>query len=40
MTRKRWVATLTALAIVAAATLTTAAVMNHGTARAASEDDS
>jgi sortase A len=40
MTRKRWVATLTALAIVVAATLTTAAVMNRGTARAASEDDS
>jgi sortase A len=40
MTRKRWIATLTALAIVVAATRTTAAVMNHGTARAASEDDS
>jgi sortase A len=40
MTRKRWIASLTALAIVIAAALTTAAMMNHGTAKAASEDDS
>jgi sortase A len=40
MTTKRWIASLTALAIVLAAALTTAAVMNHGTTRAATEDDS
>jgi sortase A len=39
MTRKRWIAAISALAIVAAAALTTAAVLNHGSARAA-EDDS
>src|SRR5689334_198884 len=40
MTKKRWIAALSALAILVAAALTTAAVMNRGTGRAASEDDS
>ncbi len=40
MTKKRWIATLAALAVVVAAALTSAAVLTHGTARAASEDDS
>ncbi len=38
MTRRRWFAAITALGIVAAAALTAAAVLNHGSARAA--DDS
>src|SRR5882757_8503573 len=40
MTKKRSIATLSALAIVIAAALSTAAVLNRGTARAAGEDDS
>jgi sortase A len=41
LTKTRWIAALTALAIVIAAALTTAAVMNHGdSSRATSEDDS
>jgi sortase A len=38
VTRKRWIAAISALAIVIAAALTTAAVMNRGPARAAEED--
>ncbi len=38
MTRKRWIAAISALAIVIAAALTTAAVTNHGSARAAESD--
>ena len=38
MTRKRWIASITALGIVIAAALTTAAVLNHGSARTADDD--
>ncbi len=40
MTNKRWIGGLTALAVVAAAALTTAAVLHRGDARASGEDDS
>lgn len=38
MTRKRWIAAISALGIVAAAAITTAAVVNHGSARASEQD--
>jgi sortase A len=40
MTKKRSIATLSAFAVVIAAALSTAALLNRGTARAAGEDDS